>query len=82
MCNKICGKAHYKMKMDIEVLSKAEYAAWLAGKKKETFKLKYGTASAEGGDDMAKEDGSNSGEDMPAEDTTGEAAPIKKEDEI
>ncbi|MBM3430133.1 MAG: cytochrome c oxidase subunit II, partial [Bacteroidetes bacterium] len=31
MCNKICGKAHYKMKMDIEVLSKAEYAAWLAG---------------------------------------------------
>ncbi len=82
MCNKICGKAHYKMKMDIEVLSKAEYAAWLAGKKKETFKLKYGSAPTEGGDDMAKEEGGKSGGDMPAEEATGEAAPIKKEDEI
>jgi cytochrome c oxidase subunit 2 len=82
MCNKICGKAHYKMKMDIEVLSKAEYAAWLAAKKKETFKLKYGTAPAEGGDDMAKEDGSKEGEDMPADDASSEATPMKKEDEI
>jgi hypothetical protein len=31
---------------------------------------------------MAKEEGGNSGGDMPAEEATGEAAPIKKEDEI
>ena len=81
LCNKICGKAHYKMKMDIEVLSKAEFAAWMLAKKKETFKLKYGAAPDVKEGDMAKEGTSPSG-DMPAELASGEAAPMKKEDEI
>lgn len=81
MCNKICGKAHYKMKMDIEVLSKVEFAAWMLAKKKETFKLKYGAAPDVKEGDMAKEGTSPSG-DMPAELASGEAAPMKKEDEI
>lgn len=41
MCNKICGGAHYKMKMTVVVLSKNEYAAWESKKMKETFKDKY-----------------------------------------
>jgi cytochrome c oxidase subunit 2 len=41
MCNKICGGAHYKMKMTVVVLSKAEYTAWEKRKMKETFKDKY-----------------------------------------
>lgn len=81
MCNKICGKAHYKMKMDIEVLSRVEFAAWMLAKKKETFKLKYGAAPDVKEGDMAKEGTSPSG-DMPAELASGEAAPMKKEDEI
>jgi cytochrome c oxidase subunit 2 len=38
MCNKICGGAHYKMKMAVVVLSKSEYKAWMASKAKSTFK--------------------------------------------
>jgi cytochrome c oxidase subunit 2 len=41
MCNKICGGAHYKMKMVVVVKDKAAYKAWMASKKKETFKDKY-----------------------------------------
>jgi cytochrome c oxidase subunit 2 len=41
MCNKICGGAHYKMKMIVVVKEKAAYNAWMASKKKETFKDKY-----------------------------------------
>ena len=41
MCNKICGGAHYKMKMTVVVLSKADYTAWEGRKMKETFKDKY-----------------------------------------
>lgn len=41
MCNKICGGAHYKMKMIVVVKDKAAYNAWMASKKKETFKDKY-----------------------------------------
>jgi cytochrome c oxidase subunit 2 len=41
MCNKICGGAHYKMKMIVVVKDKAEYKAWMASKAKETFKDKY-----------------------------------------
>lgn len=32
MCNKICGGAHYKMKMIVVVLPKGEYDAWMKGK--------------------------------------------------
>jgi cytochrome c oxidase subunit 2 len=41
MCNKICGGAHYKMKMMVVVKSESEYKAWMAAKSKETFKDKY-----------------------------------------
>jgi|TARA_R110000737_G_scaffold351267_1_gene392955 cytochrome c oxidase subunit 2 len=33
MCNKICGGAHYKMKMIVVVLPKGEYDAWMNAKK-------------------------------------------------
>lgn len=82
MCNKICGKAHYKMKMDIEVLSKEEYAIWWAAKQKETFGLKYGSSAPEEGADMANAEGGKEGEEMPSEDASSEAAPMVKEDEI
>ncbi|NBW59184.1 MAG: hypothetical protein EBR41_01235 [Crocinitomicaceae bacterium] len=41
MCNKICGGAHYKMKMIVVVKDKASYKKWMAKKNKETFKMKY-----------------------------------------
>ena len=34
MCNKICGGAHYKMKMMVEVLEEKEYDEWMNGKYK------------------------------------------------
>ena len=41
MCNKICGGAHYKMKMVVVVLDRSEYKKWMDGKKKATFKDQY-----------------------------------------
>ncbi len=41
MCNKICGGAHYKMKMIVVVKEKAEYKEWMKGMMKQTFKDKY-----------------------------------------
>ena len=41
MCNKICGGAHYKMKMVVVVLDKSAYKKWMDGKKKATFKDQY-----------------------------------------
>ncbi|MEY3682485.1 MAG: hypothetical protein RLZZ289_1012, partial [Bacteroidota bacterium] len=41
MCNKICGGAHYKMKMVVVVLDKPAYNRWMAGKKSQTFKDQY-----------------------------------------
>jgi cytochrome c oxidase subunit 2 len=42
LCNKICGSAHYKMKMIIVVLEKSEYINWMDAKKKSsTFKDVY-----------------------------------------
>lgn len=46
MCNKICGGAHYKMKMMVVVKSESEYKAWMTAKSKETFKDKYFPAQA------------------------------------
>jgi cytochrome c oxidase subunit 2 len=46
MCNKICGGAHYKMKMMVVVKSESDYKAWMASKKKETFRDKYFPAAA------------------------------------
>ena len=47
MCNKICGGAHYKMKMMVVVKDKAAYKKWMAQKNKETFKMKYFPPPAE-----------------------------------
>tara|TARA_B100001287_G_scaffold165518_1_gene139075 strand:- start:2553 stop:3941 length:1389 start_codon:yes stop_codon:yes gene_type:complete len=41
MCNKICGGAHYKMKMIVVVYPEAEYDNWMASKKTSTFKDQY-----------------------------------------
>ena len=46
MCNKICGGAHYNMKMMVVVKSESEYKAWMKSKSKETFKDKYFPAPA------------------------------------
>lgn len=46
MCNKICGSAHYKMKMIVVVLSEPEYKSWMNSKKKKTFKDNYFAALA------------------------------------
>jgi cytochrome c oxidase subunit 2 len=41
LCNKICGGAHYKMKMIIVVKDKVSFDKWMKGKSKETFGAKY-----------------------------------------
>lgn len=41
MCNKICGGAHYKMKMMVVVMDEKDYDAWWNAKKTMTFKSKY-----------------------------------------
>ena len=41
MCNKICGGAHYKMKMMVVVLEEAQYNAWMKGKATKNFKATY-----------------------------------------
>lgn len=44
MCNKICGGAHYKMKMIVVVDTPADYSKWMKSKK--TFKDTYMTVEA------------------------------------
>jgi cytochrome c oxidase subunit 2 len=46
MCNKICGGAHYKMKLIVVVKDEAAYKEWLKSKKGKTFKDSYFTAPA------------------------------------
>lgn len=46
MCNKICGGAHYKMKMMVVVLEEKDYNAWMDSKKSMTFKDTYFAKSA------------------------------------
>ena len=41
MCNKICGGAHYQMKMMVVVLEEAQYNAWMKGKATKNFKATY-----------------------------------------
>jgi len=41
MCNKICGGAHYKMKMMVEVLDAKTYNAWMNGVYKKDGKGNY-----------------------------------------
>lgn len=46
MCNKICGGAHYKMKMIVVVLSEKEYNKWMKGAQAKTFKSTFSSAPA------------------------------------
>jgi cytochrome c oxidase subunit 2 len=41
MCNKICGGAHYKMKMMVVVLEEKDYKTWMKSKSNSTFKDSY-----------------------------------------
>ena len=41
LCNKICGAAHFGMKMIIVVKDKKSFDAWMKQKSKETFGAKY-----------------------------------------
>lgn len=41
LCNKVCGGAHYKMKLIIVVLDKAPFNRWLKSKAKDTFGSKF-----------------------------------------
>ena len=47
MCNKICGTAHFKMKMIVVVLPKKEYQIWKTSKQANTFKNTYLNGEAE-----------------------------------
>lgn len=46
LCNKICGGAHYKMKMMVVVLEEKDYNAWMKSKAESTFKDGYLTEEA------------------------------------
>ena len=46
LCNKICGGAHYKMKMIVVVLEEKDYMKWMDSKKSSTFKDVYFAAAA------------------------------------
>ena len=46
LCNKICGGAHYKMKMMVVVLEEGEYKSWMKSKAKSTFRDTYFAAAA------------------------------------
>ncbi len=41
MCNKICGSAHYKMKMMVVVLDEGKYNDWMKSKSNATFRNIY-----------------------------------------
>ena len=47
MCNKICGTAHYKMKMMVVVLDKNEFKQWEISKQQSTFKDTYSAGESE-----------------------------------
>ena len=47
LCNKICGGAHYKMKMMVVVMEEADYNKWWDVKKTMTFKSKYMSSEEE-----------------------------------
>lgn len=46
LCNKICGGAHYKMKMIVVVLEEAQYNKWMQGKSNKTFRDAYFSSPA------------------------------------
>jgi cytochrome c oxidase subunit 2 len=69
MCNKICGGAHYKMKMLVVVLEEAAYNKWLKSKENSTFDKVFNAAPAPaeaGSEDASADDSVQTGDEMPA----------------
>lgn len=54
LCNKICGVAHYNMKMPVRVLEKNEYLAWVKKDTKPAYNRSAGAAPAAPADTTAK----------------------------
>ncbi len=71
LCNKICGGAHYKMKMMVVVLDEKAYDAWMESKKGQTFKDKYFGEPAAPADDAE----GDQNEEENNEDGEGDAEP-------
>jgi cytochrome c oxidase subunit 2 len=69
MCNKICGGAHYKMKMMVVVLEEKEYNEWMDSKQNMTFKDNYFAKAAASEEVEEAEEGDLEGEN---EDENGE----------
>lgn len=72
MCNKICGGAHYKMKMMVVVLDEAEYDNWVKSKSTKTFRDTYFPAAEEASNDKGdapseNEDGENTADEATVE---------------
>ncbi|MFN4083167.1 MAG: c-type cytochrome [Bacteroidia bacterium] len=56
LCNKICGGAHYRMKMKVVVVSESEYKNWLKGQKtvaEISQPIKDNSANTENGKEIA-----------------------------
>jgi cytochrome c oxidase subunit 2 len=69
MCNKICGGAHYKMKMLVVVLEEDAYNKWLKSKENSTFDKVFNAAPAPaeaGSEDASADDSAQTGDEMPA----------------
>lgn len=55
LCNKICGGAHYKMKMSVVVMEEKDYDNWLKSKATSTFRDSYFTGDSEESTETAPE---------------------------
>lgn len=77
MCNKICGGAHYKMKMMVVVLDEAEYDNWVKSKSNKTFRDTYFPAVEEGSND----EGEAPSENDEGEDTADDVA-VEEEEQV
>jgi cytochrome c oxidase subunit 2 len=72
MCNKICGGAHYKMKMLVVVLEEDAYKRWLKSKESSTFDKVFNAAPAAAdadekkGEDGASEDAAQNDMEVPS----------------
>lgn len=77
MCNKICGGAHYKMKMMVVVLDEAEYDNWEKSKSNKTFRDTYFPAVEEASND----EGDAPSENGEGENTADEAA-VEEEEQV
>jgi cytochrome c oxidase subunit 2 len=77
LCNKICGGAHYKMKMMVVVLEGEDYDNWYKDKKaNKTFKQSYMTVAEEPAEDDKPADNPDAPE---GEDKGEDAAEANKE---